>query len=42
MSPILFVCLLNKTFTVILYLKPLISSDKSLNKSLILDLLSAN
>ena len=31
--------LLNKTFTVIWHLKPLISLNKSLNKSLILDLL---
>ena len=34
-------CLLNKTLTVIWYLKPLISS-KSLNKFLMLDLLAFN
>ena len=32
----------NKTFTVIWYLKPLISSNKSLNKYLMLNLLASN
>ena len=35
-------CLLSKTFTVAWYLKPLISSNKSLNKSSVLDLLVSN
>ena len=35
-------CYLNKTFTVIWYLKPFISSKRSLKKSLMLDLLASN
>ena len=38
----IFFVFFNKIFTDIWYLKPLISSNKSLNKSLILDLLASN
>ena len=39
--PLFFVCLLNKTFTVIWYLKPLTSSYKFLNKYLMHDSLAS-
>ena len=41
MSPFSF-CLLNKTRTVISYIKPLIRSNISLNKTLMLDLVAVN